>query len=355
MATRHGKRSASRHCERSELIANPDNKQNQQSNMVTQRSHDTGYKLLFSHARVVEDLLRGFVGEDWVEGLDYTTLEKVSGSYISDDLRDREDDIIWRVRHQGAWLYIYLLLEFQSTVDPWMALRIMVYTGLLYQDLIKSGEIKAGEKLPSVFPLVLYNGRKRWTAARDIGELIEQPPGGLRRYHPSQRYFLVEENAVKPEQIDADNTVGTIIRLETSELPEDIRQAVSSLQQRLRQPEYANLRRAFVVWINRIVLRRLMPGQVIPEVNELQEIDTMLAERVEEWTAQWKREGKIEGKLEGKLEGETALLERLITRRFGPPIADTQARLKAATLEQLEQWADNILDAATLEDVFKSH
>jgi DNA-binding transcriptional MocR family regulator len=228
-----------------------------------------------------------------------------------------------------------------------MALRIMVYTGLLYQDLIKSGEIKTGEKLPSVFPLVLYNGRKRWTAARDIGELIEQPPGGLRRYHPSQRYFLVEENAVTPEQIDADNTVGAIIRLETSELPEDIRQAVSSLQQRLRQPEYANLRRAFVVWINRIVLRRLMPGQDIPEVNELQEIDTMLAERVEEWTGQWKREGKIEG--------ETSLIERQITHRFGPPGPDTQARLKTATLEQIEQWAENILDATTLEDVFKNH
>lgn len=27
-------------------------------------SHDTGYELLFSHPRVVEDLMRGFVGED---------------------------------------------------------------------------------------------------------------------------------------------------------------------------------------------------------------------------------------------------------------------------------------------------
>ena len=86
-----------------------------------------------------------------------------------------------------------------------------------------------------------------------------------------------------------------------------------------------------------------MPGQVIPEVNELQEIDTMLAERVEEWTGQW------------KLEGETSLIERQLTRRFGPPNAETQARLKTATLEQIEQWAENILDAVTLEDVFKNH
>ena len=65
--------------------------------------------------------------------------------------------------------------------------------------------------------------------------------------------------------------------------------------------------------------------------------------------------GMQQGKLEGKLEGETSLIERQLTRRFGPPSAETQARLKTATLEQLEQWAENILDAATLEDVFKNH
>jgi hypothetical protein len=62
-----------------------------------------------------------------------------------------------------------------------------------------------------------------------------------------------------------------------------------------------------------------------------------------------------QGMQQGKLEGETSLIERLLTRRFGPPSADTQARLKAANLEQIEQWAENILDAATLEDVFKNH
>ena len=60
--------------------------------------HDASYKLLFSHARMIEDLLRGFIHEDWVQALDFTTLERVSGSYVSDDLRDREDDMIWRVR-----------------------------------------------------------------------------------------------------------------------------------------------------------------------------------------------------------------------------------------------------------------
>jgi predicted transposase YdaD len=99
--------------------------------------HDHSYKLLFSHPEMVADLLRGFVREDWVQQLDFSSLEKVSGTYVADDLREREDDVIWRVRWGQDWLYVYLLLEFQSTVDRYMAVRILVYLGLLYQDLIR--------------------------------------------------------------------------------------------------------------------------------------------------------------------------------------------------------------------------
>ncbi|OOC10173.1 hypothetical protein B1A74_07100 [Thioalkalivibrio halophilus] len=64
--------------------------------------HDNSYKLLFSHPEMVRDLLTGFVREDWVRELDFSTLEKVNGSYVTDELRDREDDIVWRVRWGGG-------------------------------------------------------------------------------------------------------------------------------------------------------------------------------------------------------------------------------------------------------------
>jgi hypothetical protein len=49
-------------------------------------------------------------------------------------------------------------MEFQSQPDPWMAMRMLVYVGLLYQELIKSKHFTDRGKLPPVFPLVLYNG-----------------------------------------------------------------------------------------------------------------------------------------------------------------------------------------------------
>ena len=38
---------------------------------------------------VVRDLVLGFIPDDWLHSLDYTTLEKIPGSYVTDDLRGR--------------------------------------------------------------------------------------------------------------------------------------------------------------------------------------------------------------------------------------------------------------------------
>ena len=65
--------------------------------------------------------------------------------------------------------------------------------------------------------------------------------------------------------------------------------------------------------------------------------------------------GEIKGRSEGRSEGQTGLLSRQLIRRFGPLDADTQTRLMQATPEQITWWAENILDASTLEDVFKNH
>lgn len=59
--------------------------------------HDHPYKRLFSHPEMVADLIRGFCPEI-AEGFDETSLQRVNSSYVSDDWRDREDDVVWTLR-----------------------------------------------------------------------------------------------------------------------------------------------------------------------------------------------------------------------------------------------------------------
>jgi len=67
------------------------------------------------------------------------------------------------------------------------------------------------------------------------------------------------------------------------------------------------------------------------------------------------QQGRVEGKLEGKTEKAATILERLLVKGFGPLDEETRKRLGTATLEQLDLWADRILDAATIDAVFEGH
>jgi hypothetical protein len=298
--------------------------------------HDTGYKKLFSHPEMVADLLRGFVHEDWVRDLDFSTLERVSGSYVTPELRSRESDVVWRVRwERDRWLYVYLLIEFQSTVDPFMALRVMVYLGLLYQDLVQNRQLTAAGKLPPVLPLVLYNGYAPWGAARELGELIAEVPGGLERYRPHLRYCLLDEARIADSELESlRNLAAALFRLEKSRGPEDIQRVLMALIEWLGEPELADLRRSFTTWLLRVLLPARVPGTVIPQVADLQEVKSMLAERVIEWTHEWKQEGLEEG-----LERSRGVLLRNLEKRFGPLPDEVRRRVEAiASIEELTEF-----------------
>ena len=66
-----------------------------------------------------------------------------------------------------------------------MAVRIMNYLGLLYQDLIRRGECCRPALEPPMLPIVLYSGASAWRAATDIAELIPKAPGLVAQHLPS--------------------------------------------------------------------------------------------------------------------------------------------------------------------------
>ena len=230
--------------------------------------HDTCYKLLFSHPRMIRDLVTGFIDEDWVAGLDLGSLEKVNGSYVTDAARERFSDLVWRVRWGDSWVYVYLLLEFQSSVDRVMAVRVMTYVGLLYQDLLRKAP---RAPLPPVVPIVLYNGGGRWTAPVEIADLLERVPGGPDRYCPSLRYLLIDEGRIvdDPSWTErARNVVDALFRLEHNRDEEDVLAVLQRLSEWLRVDEQTSLQDAFIVWVNRVLLPRHAPDLTDDELKQ---------------------------------------------------------------------------------------
>ncbi len=66
-----------------------------------------------------------------------------------------------------------------------------------------------------------------------------------------------------------------------------------------------------------------------------------------------RKEGKKEGRKEGRKEAEVLMLNKLLTRRFGTIPVWAGDRLKQAEEKDLEIWIDRILDAGSVEEMFR--
>ncbi|WP_313054175.1 DUF4351 domain-containing protein [Pseudomonas lopnurensis] len=66
-------------------------------------------------------------------------------------------------------------------------------------------------------------------------------------------------------------------------------------------------------------------------------------------------QGLERGLEQGRLQSLRDVLSRQLAHRFGPLSAEVEQRLQQADSEMLGRWADNVLDAQALEDVFSLH
>jgi hypothetical protein len=180
--------------------------------------HDLSYRLFFSHDRMVRDLLRHILGDAWVDRLDLASAERVNASFVSAALQGRESDVIWKFLRTDADdpVYVYLLFEFQSRPDRYMAVRMMSYMALLYQMLIAGSHLPASGLLPLVIPVVVYNGLGPWGAAQELSELVERLDPSAEVYVPRLRYLLIHEAEVPEEKLRQDSPVADLFRLERS-------------------------------------------------------------------------------------------------------------------------------------------
>ncbi|RRD69213.1 MULTISPECIES: Rpn family recombination-promoting nuclease/putative transposase, partial [unclassified Desulfovibrio] len=169
-----------------------------------------------------------------------------------------------------------------------------------------------------VFPIVIYNGGRAWKAPQDVEALFAPMPESLKMYRPRHRHFLLDESRVPADALDKSRGLAAqLLKLERAQEPEEVRQIVQELIRRLHGPEYVVLRRAFTVWLGRVVLKRSGITEDIPEFQDLREVDAMLEERAAQWKDEYIRQGVVIGKAEGKAEGFGLALQDLLEARFG--------------------------------------
>ena len=274
--------------------------------------NDPIYKRLFSFGRMVADLLRAVGHPDWLGEVDFDTLDKLPAEYVGDMWQQRRGDTVWRVRFRGDWLYLLVLLEFQSEKDLRMPLRNLEYTALLYGELDKRDELGRPGRWPPVLPVVLCNGETPWVDTLEMRDLFGAVPESLAPYQPSQRSLVLDERRVAVERLPRGNLMRGVVGFEQSRTPDALARAARALEGWLRHPADADLGLVFRDWMAAMV-ERLAPGKP-PNLGRTLKEATMTLGRIEDWPKQFVAQGRVEG--------QRIVLHRLATRRFGDAVGD---------------------------------
>ena len=328
------------------------------SSKTDRRPHDPVYRRIFTHRRIIEEILSRFVVGPWTPKLDLPTLELVPARYVSRFLDQRESDVVWRVRYgpgEDEWFFVYVLMELQSSVDRFMALRLWTYVSLLYQFLRKDKKLTPSGLLPPVLSVVLYNGEEPWWAPRSLGELL-QPLEGLAQ--PSFEYVVLDVGHYPVEELRpvADVTSG-IFLLEQASSVAELETVVDEVTGLV---DDAEIETDLALLISSIAGKLAPADEDVPRFRTLQEAKHMVHERAARWPKQWLEQGRQEGRQEGHQEGlqkglrqgKAELLKAQARHRFGELPAWAVERFDRADVDTLDRWSRRLLDAGRLEDVF---
>ncbi len=357
--------------------------------------HDTSYKDIFSFPIIVQQLIERFLNDDVEPStLDFSTLEKVNAEFLSDKQHSRRSDVIWRLKCQNDWLYVYLMIEFQSSVDGWMAIRMLSYHSLLWQDLIKQNKLRPSDKLPAIFPIVIYSGDRPWDAALTVADIVNAP-SFLIDYQPDFSYKLIDEQRFKSESLwKENNLIATLFLTEQARSADEMIAVELQFERLLPVVQAPGLERALahrLSWAmskqvespvelvdNLIGVRQMLSErktweqqfrdemaemqQVIDDKRrevdiKTQEIDIKTQEIEAKFRQLTSQQSDIEkqAREDGLIQNQIEILSKLINARFFEvdvlPHQVTD-KLNALTIEQRNCMIDEIFRAETLDSLF---
>ena len=284
---------------------------------------------------------------DAVAGLDPTRARPLAVDHIGRSGRARRGDIAWAVgapttREPNA--EALLAVECQSSPHPRMALRMMVYAGLLWQALAASRPKRRG-RLPLALLVVVYTGARRWRPKTLRGLLRETPPG-LSARSPECGFEMLDAATLTADDGRA-NWLAALLRLlrcrDAEELPEPAR----TLFEGLRRDDLDDLAQRLAELVMRLLLVRFgqapAAGGYLDQALHYMEEPTMLERAITEW-----RKAAL-------AEGERAMLQRVTARRFGSATGDALAALlgEATDARRLNAIGDLVADCASADELLR--
>ena len=168
---------------------------------------DPFFKSFFNEKDIVKSLLEYYVPSEIHRDVVCSSLELFPSERVTDKYRLRFEDMVWKAQWKDSTCFFFIAMEFQSSVSVAMPLRIACYSTLLLQDLVDAGANI--NNIPPIFPIVVYNGKEKWTAPTSLQELRPRMSPVLQYYQTQQNYFLIDIKHIPEKDIVNNNCIAS--------------------------------------------------------------------------------------------------------------------------------------------------
>src|SRR5579883_296405 len=168
---------------------------------------DRSIREQLQHPENLRDLLADAL-PDLVAGFDFSQVERLPHDFLLEDWRGRESDLLFRIPYRGEageqWVLVCVLIEHQSTADPRMPLRMLLYTVLFWEREWKAWEDRKPPRpdfrLTPVVPIVFHTGQRPWSSPRALVDLLGGPEV-FRRFAPQYQPLFWDLAERQPEEL----------------------------------------------------------------------------------------------------------------------------------------------------------
>ena len=312
--------------------------------------HDRAARRLFSHPRVIADLLLGFMPRELLGKIDPGSLRRLSDERVNGRLNRLQGDLTWQIElADGA--SVVVMLEVQSTPDRTMAARMTAHLGMFYENLLRTAPKM---ELPAVLPVVFYTGQRPWRATRDLAEFVSVN-ASLLAYLSRPCYLLVAAGVLASSQLPDRNRVSLKIRIETATEAAELYEALNTAGDWLAADD-EGLWRDYVTWVQEVQMPIKFPEMDMDKITTPREAFTMIAETLKKEMRRERAQGMAQGREQGMEKGmeqglarQRYLLGRQAEHRFGTSTAEKlRGRLDSMRDDdEFERVSDWIVDCQT--------
>ncbi|WP_375334028.1 Rpn family recombination-promoting nuclease/putative transposase [Candidatus Tisiphia endosymbiont of Xenochironomus xenolabis] len=299
--------------------------------------HDEIFRKSMENPIVAKEFLATHLPKDVLALIDSTSLKLEKDSFIESDLSETISDVLFSVKFNDQDGYIFLLLEHQSTVDKMMAFRLFKYM-INICDLYLTTNPKA-KSLPVIYPLILYNGKKKYNASLNIWNLFSHP--NLARGFWTNDCQLINVHDIPDEELKKKVWSGILLfflkHIHERQLLKRW-QEISHLLPKLSEITigYDHIRNllqytlTFIEQNDKIELEKILKNSLTKEKGE-----ELMPSIAQVWKEEGIQIGEARGRAEGRAEGEAKLIKMMIKNGNSIEEVARMTRLSIARINEL--------------------